>query len=193
MGVHSHVIPSFEWGLEAGGGAVVHIKARKRGRRVKSVEAAHSIRASYCCVSWAEGGGKGQGGVHFHAPYANKGATPLRFVHLSCSHMRGAEEGKKVEGVHLSELPAHSILGSCLQILFSQELGPGEKGEGGMPVRCAEPITHFIAEMFQVQLCKRMRAEQFKFYLYLANVESSRSIATLVFESLAQSKAIEWE
>ena len=67
------------------------------------------------------------------------------------------------------------------------------KGEGGMPVRCAEPITHFIAERFQVQLCKRTRSEQFKLYLYLVNIESLRSVAALVFESLAQSKAIERE
>ena len=60
-----------------------------------------------------------------------------------------------------------------------------------MPVQYAEPIMHFIAERIRVQLCKRTRAEQLKLYLYLANVELSRSVATLVFKSLAQSKAIE--
>ena len=82
----------FEWGLEAEGGVVVRVKARKRGRRVNRVEAAHSIRVSCCRVNRAEGEGKGQG-VTFRAPCANKGATPLLFVRLSCSHVRGAEEG----------------------------------------------------------------------------------------------------
>ena len=42
---------SFEWGLEAEGGAVVRVNARKQGRRVNRVEAAHSIHVTglgYC-------------------------------------------------------------------------------------------------------------------------------------------------
>ena len=50
---------SFKWGLEAEGGVVVRVKARKRGRQVNRVEAVHSIRVSCCRVSRAEGGGKG--------------------------------------------------------------------------------------------------------------------------------------
>ena len=38
--VHLRVVPSFEWGLEAKGGAVVHAKACKRGRRVKGGDCA---------------------------------------------------------------------------------------------------------------------------------------------------------
>ena len=82
MGVHSHVIPSFEWGLEAGGGAVVHVKARKQGRQVKRVEAAHSIQVSCCCVSRAEGGGKGQGGYLSMPPTQTRGPRP--YVLFAC-------------------------------------------------------------------------------------------------------------
>ena len=45
--------------------------------------------------------------------------------------MREAEERQKVRGAHLSKLPAHSVLESCLQILFLQEWGLGAKGGGG--------------------------------------------------------------
>ena len=67
----------------------------------------------------------------------------------------------------------------------------GESDAANWASKSVEPITQFIAERFRVQLCKRTRAEQLKLYLNLANVESSRSVAALVFESLAQSKAIE--
>ena len=82
MHVHSHVIPSFEWGLEADGGAVVRIKARKRGRWVKRVEAAHLIQASCCRMSRAEGGGKGQGGYLSMPPTQTRGPRP--YVSFAC-------------------------------------------------------------------------------------------------------------
>ena len=79
--------------------------------------------------------GKGAGGVPLCAPCANKGATPLHFFHLPFSHVRGAEEGQKVEAQLPSSL--HVLFLSHICKSFSCRSGSwGQKG-GGMPVLCA--------------------------------------------------------
>ncbi|KAH9176577.1 hypothetical protein EDB89DRAFT_1846156 [Lactarius sanguifluus] len=76
----------------------------------------------------------------------------------------------------VKRVPRNDLIRAGLKIDDGQEFSYG----------CSEPITHMIKLKLRTQLRKETRAARIAFYKSLANVEGTRRIAGVVYESLAQ-------